>query len=93
MMAGSAIAPPWLTDMGLFMFVVDPSVLSESFPIRTSEFVEMLHATRPIDADQRVRVPFERSIALRNTMRAAGEFEVEDQHVEALREVLARRSR
>ena len=91
MMAGSAIAPAWLTDMGLFMFVVDPAALSKDFTSRASEFVEMMHATRPIDPDQPVRVPFERSIALRDEMRTAGEFEVEDRFVLALRDVLARR--
>ncbi|MBM7508064.1 LDH2 family malate/lactate/ureidoglycolate dehydrogenase [Nocardioides salarius] len=91
MMAGSAIAPPWLTDMGFFMFVVDPAALSPDFPARASEFVEIMHATRPVDRDQPVRVPFERSIALREQMRAAGEFEVEDRFVEALRGAASRR--
>lgn len=90
MMAGSAIAPPWLTDMGFFMFVVDPNALSDNFASRTSEFVDILHATRPIDPNQPVRVPFERSIALRNTHLEAGEFEVEDRFVEALRHVATR---
>lgn len=90
MMAGSAIAPPWLTDMGFFMFVVDPAALSPDFPARASEFVEIMHATRPVDPDQPVRVPFERSIARRDQMRAAGEFEVEDRFVEALRDVVFR---
>jgi len=92
MMAGSAMAPPWLTDMGFFMFVVDPSALSEDFPARTSEFVDLLHSTRPVDPNQQVRVPFERSIAMRNDLLSTGKFEVEDQHVETLREVLARRT-
>lgn len=93
MMAGSAIAPPWLTDMGFFMFVVDPAALSTDFTSRASEFVEIMHATRPIDRAQPVRVPFERSIALRDQMRAAGEFEVEDRFVDALRDVLSRNSK
>lgn len=90
-MGGSAIAPPWFTDMGFFMFVIDPAALSDDFAARSSEFVDIMHATRPIDPDNPVRVPFERSIALRNQTRTAGEIEVEGRHVNALREVLERR--
>lgn len=91
-LGGSAIAPAWFTDMGFFMFVLDPAAFSDDFAERTAEFAATLRATRPIDPEQPVRVPFERSVALRDQTRAAGEFEIEERFVATLREVLARRS-
>lgn len=91
MMGGSAAAPPWFTDMGFFMFVIDPAAFSKDFVERTAEFVEQMHATRPIDPDQPVRVPFERSIALRAQTISEGAFEVEERFIATLRDVLDRR--
>lgn len=91
MMAGSAIAPPWLTDMGFFMFVVDPDALSCDFAEAATSFVESVRDSRPLDPARPVRIPFERSIRTRDAKLAAGEIEVDDQYVVALREVLNRR--
>lgn len=91
-LGGSAIAPPWFTDMGFFMYVIDPAAFSDDFAERTAEFVTTMHATRPVDPARPVRVPFEGSIERRRQTLADGEFEAEDRFVETLRDVLARRS-
>ncbi|GAA3616537.1 hypothetical protein GCM10022199_21050 [Marihabitans asiaticum] len=91
-LGGSAIAPPWFTDMGFFMCVLAPTAFSDDFAARAGDFAAVLRATRPVDPERPVRVPFERSVSLRAQTRAAGHFEVEEQFVTTLRDVLARRS-
>lgn len=92
MMAGSAAAPPWLTDMGLFIFVVDPDQLSSNFATRAGSYAQTLRETRPVDPTMPVRVPFARSLQVRREMVADGHFEVADTVVRALEDTLAQRT-
>lgn len=92
MIGGSAAAPPWLTDMGFFMFVVDPGRLAGSFASRAGDYVQTLRETRPIDPTTPVRVPFERSLRVRREMTADGHFDVDETVVTTLEEILARRT-
>ncbi|MGV9870328.1 Ldh family oxidoreductase [Rhodococcus koreensis] len=92
MMAGSSMAPASYSDMGFFMIVVDPDLLSSGFAMRASEFVGHVRATKPSDVDKPVRLPFERSIATRSALNAAGKFEVEDRFIDELRAIRDRRS-
>lgn len=88
-MVGSAPAPPWLTDMGFFVTVFDPGVFSSDFPARATAYAEFVRASRPLDPEHPVRMPFERSIATRDEIISQGEFEVSDHVVSQLRSFVA----
>lgn len=90
MMAGSLADPPWLTDMGFFVVVLDPAAFSDDFAARVGAYADWLRATRPIDPEAPVRVPFARSHAAREVAVASGEIEVPDEIVTILRDFVGR---
>lgn len=64
MLAGGAVVPTGIRDFGYFLMAIDPSLFMpvEDYKARTSELVEMMHASRPSTAGDAVRVPGERSL-------------------------------
>ncbi len=89
MMCGAAAAPPVVSDCGFFLLVIDPELLApgEDYPARVAQYADDLRATRPLDASKPVRVPFERSAALRDQRRAEGVIDVPDKIARTLQEV------
>jgi len=79
-MAGSPILPGHLRDFGFFVLAIRPDLFvdSEEFRASVSEYAAQIRDTRRIDDDVPVRVPFERSAALRSERLAGGAIDVED---------------
>ncbi|MDQ6696541.1 MAG: Ldh family oxidoreductase [Actinomycetota bacterium] len=80
MMCGAAMKPDGLRDVGFFLLVVNPGLLTsaDDYPRRVAEYADLLRSTRPVDPDQPVRVPFERSASVRAVRLATGTIEVDD---------------
>lgn len=80
MMCGAAAAPQGLRDCGFFLVVIDPELLTslEDYKQRVSAYADSLRATRPLDPNLPVRVPFERSDAERAKRLAANVIKVAD---------------
>lgn len=93
MMCGAAAAPAGLRDCGFFMLVVNPALIdpADDFAQRAADYADSLLATRPVDPNQPVRVPFERSAAMRAERLANGNVEVSDAVHAALAQVAAGR--
>jgi LDH2 family malate/lactate/ureidoglycolate dehydrogenase len=91
MLAGQEMAPGHLKDCGFFCLVVDPELMgpADEFKARVSAYADSLRATRPIDPERPVRVPFERSFAERASRRTGGVIEVADPVYEALHAFVA----
>ncbi len=91
MMAGQATAPAPLQDCGFFMVVVNPALLgpTDDFQKRAADYADSVRATRPVQAGEPVRVPFDRSIAERAKRLAANAIEVPDLVYDALKKVAA----
>lgn len=91
MMCGAAMAPDGLRDVGFFLLVVDPGLLTsaDEFPQRVQEYADLIRSTRPVDPERPVRVPFERSAAERAHRLAAGTIEVDDAVHEQLNSVVS----
>ncbi len=79
-LAGSPILPGQLRDFGFFVLVIRPDLFvdPDEFRARVSEYAALVRATRPLDGDVPVRVPFERSAALRAERIARGSIDLED---------------
>tara|TARA_R110000764_G_scaffold157460_4_gene245354 strand:+ start:1101 stop:2087 length:987 start_codon:yes stop_codon:yes gene_type:complete len=90
MLCGAAAAPDGLRDCGFFMVAINPELLTsaEDYQQRVAEYADSLRATRPIDSETPVRVPFERSAAEREKRRVANAIEVPEQVYEALLKVI-----
>ena len=94
MMAGQATAPELLRDCGFFVLIFNPALLGSAgeFQQRVSEYADSMRATRPVDANRPVRVPFDRSIATREKNLAANAIEVPELVYKALKEIAAART-
>lgn len=79
-MAGSPILPGQLRDFGCFVLAIRPDLFvdAEAFRTSVSEYAEQIRATRRLDHDVPVRVPLERSAALRSERLASGAIDVDD---------------
>ena len=79
-LAGSPILPGHLRDFGFFVLALRPDLFVDpgEFRARVSEYAALIRATRRLDEDVPVRVPFERSAALRAERRARGWIDLED---------------
>ena len=79
-LAGSPIVPGQLRDFGFFVLAIRPDLFVDpgEFRERVSDYAALIRATRRLDAEVPVRVPFERSAALRAERRERGWIEVED---------------
>lgn len=85
MMVGSQTAPPWLTDMGLFIAVFDPRVFTGNFPARAESYAADVRAIPPVEGGEPVRVPFDRSRSDRSARRAGATIDVADEILNRLR--------
>jgi LDH2 family malate/lactate/ureidoglycolate dehydrogenase len=79
-MAGSTVIPQDLARFGCLIVLMDPAMLSpgEDFAAKVSEYADWYRSARPLDPDEPLRVPFERSARDRATRREAGFIEVPD---------------
>lgn len=86
MMCGAAAAPQGLRDCGFFLVVIDPGLLTDvdDYKKRIAQYADTLRATRPLDPNIPVRVPFERSDAERVKRWQANVIEVADEVHESL---------
>jgi delta1-piperideine-2-carboxylate reductase len=62
-MAGSTVIPQDLSRFGFLIVMVDPGLLSPGvdFQAQVAEYVKWVQSAQPMDPQQPVRVPFERS--------------------------------
>jgi LDH2 family malate/lactate/ureidoglycolate dehydrogenase len=90
MLCGAAAAPAGLRDCGFFLVVVDPALLSAAgdYKQRVADYADLLRATRPLDPQNPVRVPFERSAAERAKRIATGVIDVPQAVVDGLNQVI-----
>lgn len=89
MLAGASAAPEGLSDCGFLAVIVDPSALGDAadFGARAAAFAESVRATRPLEGGTAVRVPFDRSAALRAETLRRGTIEVTAPVVDTLRRI------
>ena len=90
-MAGSPILPGHLRDFGFFVLAIRPDLFvdADEFRSSVSQYAAQIRATRRLDADVPVRVPFERSAALRSERLARGSIDVQDMVYAAVRKLAA----
>ena len=88
--AGSSEPCPFLSDFSFLIIAFDPSVLQprEQLEQNANSFVESIRATRMKPGEPPARMPFERSIECRIEAEARGWFQVEDQVIQQLKDVL-----
>lgn len=89
MMCGGATDPNGLRECGLFLIAVDPDVLHPAggFERLVSEYTDSIRVCRPIDPDEKLRVPFDRSHAQRQAALARGTISIPDVICDALARV------
>ncbi|MCE0764209.1 Ldh family oxidoreductase [Pseudonocardia kujensis] len=87
MLAGASAAPEGVSDCGFLAVIVDPAALGDAadFRARAAAFADSVRATRPLEGGAAVRVPFDRSAALRTATRRRGTIEVTAPVVDTLR--------
>lgn len=87
MLTGASASPAGIADCGFLAVLVDPAALGDAadFRERAAGFADTVRATRPVEADAPVRVPFDRSVARRERTRRAGAIEVSAAVVATLR--------
>jgi delta1-piperideine-2-carboxylate reductase len=86
-LAGSPAQPPQLEDFGMLVLALRPDLFGSAaeFEQRAAEFAAAVRATRRVDPAVAVRMPFERSAAVRAERRATGGIEVEQAVLDGLR--------
>lgn len=91
MMCGAEAAPKGLRDCGFFVLVMDPGVLNSAgdYQDRVTKFADDLRATRPLNPEHPVRVPFDRSRAERVRRLTDGYIDVSDTVFDALGQIRA----
>ena len=89
MLTGASAAPDGISDCGFLAVVIDPGALTDAtdFRARAADFAESIRATRPVDDGAAVRVPFDRSEALRAEAQRRGTIDVAAPVVDALRQM------
>ncbi|GAA4549666.1 Ldh family oxidoreductase [Pseudonocardia xishanensis] len=89
MLAGASAAPRGVSDCGFLAVVVDPATLGDAadFRARAAAFADSVRATRPVDGGTAVRVPFDRSAALRAETLRRGSITVTTPVVNTLRRI------
>ena len=86
---GMLAAPEGVSDCGFLAMIVDPATLGDAagFGARAADFAESVRATRPLEGGTAVRVPFDRSAALRAETLRRGTIEVTAPVVDTLRRI------
>ena len=85
-LCGGPVISPGTVDMAYFVIVIDPKLFlpDGAYPSRVTELAEAICSARPIDPDQPVRMPFERSLKVRRENLESGLIEVPDVVYEGL---------
>jgi LDH2 family malate/lactate/ureidoglycolate dehydrogenase len=93
-LAASPILPGELQDFGCFILAVRPDLFVEpdAFRANVSAYAAEIRATRRLDEAVPVRMPFERSAALRAARLARGWIDVDDSVYGAVRVLAERQS-
>lgn len=79
-LCGGPVISPGLREMAYFVMVIDPKLFlpEGEYPARVSELAGAIRSARPIDPEQPVRMPFERSAQARRQARERDIVEVPD---------------
>ena len=79
-LAGSPALPGELQDFGFFVIAVRPDLFvdEEEFRDRVAGYADAIRGSRPLEPNRPVRVPFERSAALRAERISSGSIDVDD---------------
>ncbi len=79
-MCGSPVNPSEDSDGNLFVMVMRPDLFmpADEFKHRVSEYADLVRATRPLDKNQKPRMPFDRSAQQRRASVAKDIIEVPD---------------
>jgi delta1-piperideine-2-carboxylate reductase len=92
MLAGSPMIPGELREFGFLILAVKPDLLTslDDFKREAARYSEIIRNTTPVDGDEPVRMPFDRSRAKRARTIAEGYIEVPDQIHAAIRAIADR---
>ncbi len=87
--AGSPVMPPDLAGFGLVILAIKPEIMmpEAEFRAAVTEYADAVRAARPIKGGPPVRMPFDRSAAVRREVLARGTIEVADLVHERLTEI------
>ncbi len=93
MHAGSIAGPPELSGFGMSIVAMRSDLFADAGHLEreATAFADSVRASRPLDPTAPVRLPFDRSRALRDERRARGFIEVSDAVLDAVRSLAAGR--
>jgi LDH2 family malate/lactate/ureidoglycolate dehydrogenase len=79
-LAGSPIQPPELAAFGFLIIAMKPDLMmaERDYRAKVTEYAEAVRNAKPVAGGEAVRMPFDRSAALRSRRLAEGAFEVPD---------------
>jgi LDH2 family malate/lactate/ureidoglycolate dehydrogenase len=85
-MCDAPVISPAMREMAFLIIVVDPKILMPDgeYPARVTELSDAIRSARPIDPNNPVRMPFDRSAADRKRRTAENSVEVPDRVYESL---------
>ncbi len=88
-LAGSEGMTPDLAGFGMLIVAIRPDIFgdAEGFKQRIADYGESVRTARPADPARPVRMPFDRSRAVREAARASGGFEADDAIIARLQAV------
>lgn len=91
-LAGSPPQPPELEDFGFLIIALRPDLMGPEadFRANVSAYAEAVRGTRPVEGGGPVRMPFDRSRALREERRRGDVIDVPDVLVAQLEKIAAR---
>ncbi len=86
-LAGSEGMTPDLAGFGMVIVAIRPDIFGDTdgFKQRIADYAQSVRSAKPVDPASPVRMPFDRSWAVREAARAAGGFEADEAIVERLR--------
>jgi len=89
MLMGGGAMPADYRDCGFFFMALQPGLFTDAAAFRrnAADYANALRATRPVDPDAPVRMPFDRSAATRRAILERGMIEVPGGIVSALKRV------
>ena len=92
MMAGSPAQPPNLAEFGFVIVTMRPDLMmpEDDYRQKVTEYAEAVRAARPVPGGSPVRMPFDRSAAVRAHAMTSGTLEIPDAVVTRLREIAGR---
>jgi LDH2 family malate/lactate/ureidoglycolate dehydrogenase len=92
-LAGSPAMPPELAEFGLFVLALRPDLFGDpaEFERRVADYAQTIRATRRVDPDVAVRMPFERSAAVRAQRIESGRVHIEPAVLDGLRDLVSAR--